>query len=183
GDVVHAIGVRDEAVPADLLGDLLDGAMQVADVRDGLLHDLAVGADDETQDPVGGRVLRPHAERHVLGDEAAARRLPLHLDFESRQTHSGSYAFSRLSRDVEMPWYSCGSTKSLRSGWPGQSSGMRMRRMSGCPVKVTPRRSNASRSCQSAALHTPDTVGTAGLSRGAFTLSTIQCRRGYENRW
>src|SRR5262249_24946105 len=155
GDVVHAVRVRDEAVPADLLGDLLDRAMQVADVGDGFLHDLPVGADDEAQDPLGARVRPSHAERLVPGAEAAARRLPLHLDFESRQTHPGSYAFRRLSRDVEMPWYSSGSTKSFRRGWPGQSSGMRMRRRSGCPAKVTPSRSNASRSCQSAARHTP----------------------------
>ena len=43
-DVVDAVGVRHEAVVADLLGDLLDGAVQVADVGDGLAHHLAVGA-------------------------------------------------------------------------------------------------------------------------------------------
>ena len=51
-------------------------------------------------------MLRPHVEGHLLGDEAAALRLALHLDFESRETHPAPQAFSRLSRDVEMPWYS-----------------------------------------------------------------------------
>src|SRR6185369_6362462 len=103
----------------------------------------------------------------------------LHLDFEAGETH----ALSRLSRDVGMPWYSCGSTKSLRSGCPGQSSGMRMRRRSGWPSNVTPRRSNTSRSIQSAALQTLDTVATTGLSRLAFAFSTKWWRSGYDIRW
>src|SRR6185369_13897488 len=127
---------------------------------------------DEAEHAVRGRVLRPHGEGHVLGHDPAVGVGALHLDFESGETH----ALSRLSRDVGMPWYSCGSTKSLRSGWPGQSSGMRIRRRSGWPVNVTPRRSNTSRSCQSAALQTLDTVATTGSSRIAFTLSTKTCR-------
>src|SRR5438552_1364106 len=168
--VVDAIGVRHEAVPADLLRDLLDGPVEVADVRDGFLHHLAVGTHHEAEHAVGRGVLGPHAEGHVLGGETAVD-FALDLDLESREAH----VFSRLSRDVEMPWYSSGSTKSLRSGCPGQSSGMRMRRRSGWPSKVTPSRSNTSRSCHSAADHTPATLGTAGLSRGASTFST--------NRW
>ena len=51
--VIDAIGVRHEAVVADLLRNLLDRAMQVADVRNRLAHHLAVGAHHETQHPVG----------------------------------------------------------------------------------------------------------------------------------
>src|SRR5262249_8965605 len=170
-DVVDAVGVGDEAVPAHLLRDLLDRAVEVADVRDGLLPDPAVGPDDEAEHAVRRRMLRTHRQRHVLGDDAAVGLGTLHLDFESGETH----ALSRLSRDVGMPWYSCGSTKSLRSGWPGQSSGIRMRRRSGWPSNVTPRRSYTSRSCQSAVLHTGTTAATTGSSRVAFTLSTPGC--------
>ena len=87
--------------------------MQVADVGDGLLHHLAVGADDEAEHAVRRGMLRPHRQRHVLGREAAVL-VALDLDLESGKSHR--QAFSKLSRDVEMPWYSSGSTKSLRSG-------------------------------------------------------------------
>ncbi len=65
-DVVDAVGVRHEPRVAGDLADLLDGPVQVADVRDGLLHDLAVGLDDEVDDAVGGGVLRAEVEDHLL---------------------------------------------------------------------------------------------------------------------
>ena len=64
-------------------------------------HHLAVGLDHEAQHPVRARMLRPHAERHLLGREPVAH----HVDF-----HSADAAHSMLSRLVEMPWYSVGST-------------------------------------------------------------------------
>ena len=139
GDVVDAVGVRHEAVPADLLGDLLDRAVQVADVGDRLAHHLAVGLDDEAQHAVRARVLRTHVEGHLLGLEPGSpssststssrqlsltvRRRPHSVDRSARELRvmlgplsSRFVMSSRLSRMVEMPWYSSGSTKSLRSG-------------------------------------------------------------------
>src|SRR3979411_1337057 len=66
-DVVDAIGVGHEAVIADLLGYFLDGAMEIADVRNRLAHYLAVGAHDEAQHAVRGGMLRPHVQRHFFG--------------------------------------------------------------------------------------------------------------------
>src|SRR4030095_7544422 len=100
GDVVDTVRVRHEAVPAHLLRDLLDRAMEVPDVRYRLLHDLAVGTDDEAQHAVRRRVLRAHAERHVLGDEAGVDG-PLDVDFEAEphpfvlRPSAGSLARSR----------------------------------------------------------------------------------------
>ncbi len=65
--VVDTVGIRHEAVIADFLGDLLDRAMQVADVGHRLAHHFAVGANHETQHPVSRGMLRPHVEGHFLG--------------------------------------------------------------------------------------------------------------------
>ena len=70
-DVIDAVGIRHEAVVADLLGDLLDRAMEIADVGDGLLHHLAVGAHHEAQHAVRRGMLRPHVERHLFGVKRA----------------------------------------------------------------------------------------------------------------
>ncbi len=100
-DVVDAVGVGHEAVIPDLLRDLFDGAVQIPDVGDRLPHHLAVGLDHEAQHPVRARMLRPHAERHLLGREP----VPHDVDLDSADA-----AHSMLSRFVEMPWYSVGST-------------------------------------------------------------------------
>jgi phage tail protein X len=61
-DVVDAIGVRHVARVRAALADLLDAAMQVADVGDGLPDDLAVARDDEPEDAVRGRMVGTHVE-------------------------------------------------------------------------------------------------------------------------
>ena len=66
---------------------------------------------------------------------------------------------------------------SLRSGWPFNQGGMRMRRMSGWPSTVTPNMSHSSRSYQSAAGHRPVTVGTAGCSPVSGTFSRTSAFR------
>jgi hypothetical protein len=55
----------------NLLADFFDGAVQVADVGDCFADDLAVGFDHEAQHAVGARMLRPDADRHILGVKAA----------------------------------------------------------------------------------------------------------------
>ena len=73
GHVVHAVGVGDDAGVVDVLGVLLEAAVQVADVRPRRAHDLAVGAQLEAQHAVGGRVLRAHVEDHLVGVEVLDR--------------------------------------------------------------------------------------------------------------
>ena len=70
GEVIGPVGVRDVTVPRAFLADLLDGAVQVADVRDGFVDDLAVRLDHEPQHAVGARMLRPHVQRHVFRVQA-----------------------------------------------------------------------------------------------------------------
>ena len=41
------------------------------------LHDLAVGAQLDAQHAVGGRVLRPHVEDHLVGVEIGRRLAPV----------------------------------------------------------------------------------------------------------
>ncbi len=101
--VIDAIGVRHEAVVADLFRNFLDRPMQVADVGDRLAHHLAVGPHHEAQHPVRRRMLRAHVERHFFGVQRA------HFFFVSSRIIG-------LSLTVEIPWYSAGSTKSLRCG-------------------------------------------------------------------
>ena len=84
-DVVDAIGVGHEALVGALLGDVLDGPVQVAHVGLGAGHDLAVGAHDEADHPVGRRVLRPHVEDHlVAGLRSRAG--------EDQLAHAGSFS-------------------------------------------------------------------------------------------
>ena len=65
--IVEAIGVADVLVVGEVLADLLLAAMQIAQVRDGFEHHLAVGAQDDAQHAVGGRVLRAHVDEHLFG--------------------------------------------------------------------------------------------------------------------
>jgi hypothetical protein len=48
---------------------LLEAAMEIPDVRDRLVHDLAVGLQLEPKHPVGGGVLGTHVERHHFAAE------------------------------------------------------------------------------------------------------------------
>ena len=73
-DVVQAVGVGHDAGVVDVLAVLLEAAVEVADVRPRGLDDLAVGAQLDAQHPVGGRVLRPHVEDHLVGVDL--RRIP-----------------------------------------------------------------------------------------------------------
>jgi hypothetical protein len=66
-EVVHPVRVRDELLVPEVLADLLGAAVEVAHDGRHLAHHLAVGADHEAQHAVGGGVLRPHVEEHVLG--------------------------------------------------------------------------------------------------------------------
>ena len=50
-----------------ILADLLGTAVQIAQVRHDFGDDLAVGAQDEPQDAVRGRMLRPHVDEHLVG--------------------------------------------------------------------------------------------------------------------
>ena len=59
----------------------------------------------------------------------------------------------------------------MRSGWPCQSSGIKIRRRSGWPVILIPNMSHSSRSCQSAPRKTPVTLGITGSSPGRRTFS------------
>ena len=67
--VVHAVGVGHDAGVVDVLAVLLEAAVEVADVGAGGLDDLAVGAQLHPEHPVGGGVLRPHLEDHLVGVE------------------------------------------------------------------------------------------------------------------
>jgi hypothetical protein len=66
GEVVQPVRVGHELVVGHVLGDLLVAAVQVADHRVGLGHDLAVELQLEAQHAVGRRMRRAHRERHLL---------------------------------------------------------------------------------------------------------------------
>ena len=57
--------------------------------------------------------------------------------------------------------------RSLRMGGPPRTSGSSIRRRSGCPSKITPKKSNTSRSSQSAVGYMSVTEGTCGVSASA----------------
>ncbi len=65
--VVLAIGPRDDLVVLAVLADLLEPAVQVADVRDAADDRLAIELEHEPEHAMRGRVLRADVDEHVLG--------------------------------------------------------------------------------------------------------------------
>ena len=68
-EVVLAVGPRDDLVVLPVLADLLEAAVQVADVRDAAHHGLAVELEHQPQHAVRGRMLRADVDEHVLALE------------------------------------------------------------------------------------------------------------------
>ena len=66
GHVVETVHVGQRLQVGALLGQLLGGPVQQADVRVGTLHDLAVHFQHQAQHAVGRRVLRPEVQGVVL---------------------------------------------------------------------------------------------------------------------
>ena len=86
-EVVDPIRVRHELRVLQQFADLLDAAVQVSDLRHRALHHLAVGLDEEVDDAVRGRVLRPHVQEHqvVRVAEALDQRLVDRRAFHGRE--------------------------------------------------------------------------------------------------
>jgi hypothetical protein len=66
GEVVGAVGERDDLVVLAVLAELLEPGVQVADVGDAALDRLALELDHQPEHPVGGGVLRADVHQHVL---------------------------------------------------------------------------------------------------------------------
>ncbi len=62
-DVVHPVGDRDVLVVVQVLADLLEARVQIADVGHRVEHPLAVQEQHDPQRGVGGRVLRAEIQR------------------------------------------------------------------------------------------------------------------------
>src|SRR5215813_15291362 len=71
-EIIGAIRIRHVTMPGDLLADLLNRPMEVADVRNRLADHLAVGLDHKAQHTVRAGVLRPDADGHVFGVKTVA---------------------------------------------------------------------------------------------------------------
>jgi len=64
-DVIHPIDDGDILVVVEVLAELLEAAVQVADVGHGLDDGLAVEGEDEAQRGVRGWVLRPDIDNKI----------------------------------------------------------------------------------------------------------------------
>ena len=64
--VIHAVDVGDHLRVRHLLRVFLEAAVQVAEVRRNMLHQLPVGNDFEPQHAVRAGVLRPHLQDQVI---------------------------------------------------------------------------------------------------------------------
>ena len=62
-DVVHPVGDRDVLVVVQVLADLLEARMQIADVGHGVDHPFAVELQHEPQGGVRGGMLRAEVQR------------------------------------------------------------------------------------------------------------------------
>ncbi len=73
-DIIHAIGVGGEILVTDRLALLLEAGVEITDVGIRRHDRLAVQFHDHAQDAMGGWVLRPHVEDHVLVGVGLLRR-------------------------------------------------------------------------------------------------------------
>ena len=73
-EVVLAVGPRDDLVVLAVLADLLEAAVQVADVRDAAHDRLAVELEHQAQHAVRRRMLRADVDEHVLALELRLER-------------------------------------------------------------------------------------------------------------
>ena len=62
--IIHPVSERDHARVIHVLGMLFEAPVEIPDVGNRLVNDLAVGLQFQAQDPVRGRVLRPHVQGH-----------------------------------------------------------------------------------------------------------------------
>ena len=171
-----------------LLGDVLDGAMQIADVGHRLAHDLAVGLDDEADDAVGRRVLRTHVEGHLFaassyGEDELAHvyvllRLPVRRLVGDRAT-----ARACSARVVGMPRYDVGLAVVLahrvaapvvghqdapQIGMAGELDAEEIELLALVPVGRAP--------------HVPPPTATRGCARGRSIFTTQLWRRAYDHK-
>ena len=76
-DVVEPVRVRDDLHIGQTLGQFLDAAMQVAEVRRGLHDPFAVQLEHDAQHTVRARMLRPHVQQEFFAAVGAEALRPL----------------------------------------------------------------------------------------------------------
>ena len=69
GEVVGAVGERDDLIVVPVLAELLETRVEVADVRDTALDRLALELDHQSEHAMSGRMLGADVHQHVLGAE------------------------------------------------------------------------------------------------------------------
>ena len=154
GQVVGAVGERDDLLVGAVLEELLQAAVDVADVRHQVLHHLAVHRDHDAEHAVGAGCCGPTFSRNSSESPEADGRgvitvAPAGTCPAQKLVHHGTSGRRMM----------LGCVKSFRSGYPSRSSGRRSRRGSGWPSKTMPNSSAVSRSCHSAVRKMSDTVG------------------------
>src|SRR5690606_29545620 len=155
--VIHASHERGALGPRPVLHVLFDTGVQVADAASGLGDGLAVPGEDEPEHAVGGGGRGPDGADETVGLAPLGR--GDHLVPVASGGIDVGLGWSGHAYDLRWsgggtlaPRYSTGippSGESLRWGWPCQSSGMWIRVRAGWPSKMIPKKSQASRSCQS----------------------------------
>ncbi len=92
-DVVEAVRVRDHHRVGLGLEQLLGAAVEVPDVRPRRDDALAVHLEDDAQDAVGGRVLRPEVELHLAEPEHRVARVVDRADGADDLAHETVFLF------------------------------------------------------------------------------------------
>ncbi len=72
-EIVHSVRKRDDLIPRPVLTELLEGRVQVADVRDDACHRFAIELTDKPKNAMRRRVLRANVDEHLLGAELRLR--------------------------------------------------------------------------------------------------------------
>ena len=176
-DVIHTVDIRVEHRVGAMFSDLLDSAMEVAD--DTLeAHDLfAVEPQDDSQNPVGGGVLRTHIEDEFVGiKESVLAFLEIqvrdgagrvgHASVVGRQSSARKPLLPTIDSQVDLyPFLVLlddAVVLAQRMTFPtvGQQNALEV----GMTVELMPNMSKASRSSQFAVAHRDDTDGMCSPS-------------------
>ena len=150
--IIHAIDIRRKLRVSAILGDLLDPPVQVPNHALDCFHPLAIQLQHQAQNAVRRRVLRPHVQHQLRGLQIVHRR---------RRTH---WPLSMPRFAFTQSWSIATTLSSFRSGWPCQSSGIKIRFRLGWPTNAMPNMSKISRSSQLAAAYRLLSVGAASPS-------------------
>jgi hypothetical protein len=100
--VVGAVGEGHNLIVVPVLAQLLESRMQIADMRDDPYHGLAVQLDHQPEHAVGGGVLGPDVDEHVLRAEIVLGGVILGQGDAQRKTRRAALGVEARGRERDL---------------------------------------------------------------------------------